>query len=125
MPSGFVDSESRKTLKPVLELLFADSSLVTRNLVDDVLKYKRLDGVKASLDVLASQLFVEGTQSVALDLDAIPSPLVIWGESDAVIPASHASNISNAEVHVFTDAGHMVQMEQAAAVNSLILAHTQ
>ncbi|CZF83336.1 acetoin dehydrogenase dihydrolipoyllysine-residue acetyltransferase subunit [Grimontia marina] len=122
---GFVDSESRKTLKPVLQLLFADSSLVTRNLVDDVLKYKRLDGVKASLSVLADQLFVDGTQSAVLDLDAIPSPLVIWGESDAVIPASHASNISNAEVHVLSGAGHMVQMEQAAAVNALILSYTQ
>ncbi|MDD1783862.1 acetoin dehydrogenase dihydrolipoyllysine-residue acetyltransferase subunit [Enterovibrio sp. ZSDZ35] len=122
---GFVDSESRKNLKPVLQLLFADSSLVTRNLVDDVLKYKRLDGVKTSLNALANQLFVDGTQHIALDLDSSPSPLVIWGEVDAVIPASHATNIRNAEIHVLAEAGHMVQMEQANNVNTLILAHTR
>ena len=42
-------AQGRKDLKPVLEQLFADKSLVSRQLVDDVLKYKRLDGVEPLL----------------------------------------------------------------------------
>ena len=43
---GFVAAGSRRELKPVLEQLFADPALVSRQMVDDVLKYKRLDGVR-------------------------------------------------------------------------------
>ena len=46
---GFVAAERRRELKGVLELLFADQGLVSRKLVDDVLRYKRLDGVEAVL----------------------------------------------------------------------------
>ena len=45
---------------------------------------------------------------------------VIWGESDAVIPAAHAANLPGATTHVLNAAGHMVQMEQSAEVNRLI-----
>ena len=53
---GFVAAESRRDLKPVIEQLFADPTLVTRQLLDDVLKYKRLDGVGALLAELARKL---------------------------------------------------------------------
>ena len=45
---NYVAAEGRQDLKPVLEKLFADKSLVSRQLIDDVLKYKRLDGVEQS-----------------------------------------------------------------------------
>lgn len=122
---GFIDAKSRKSLKPLLQLLFADSALVTRTLVDDVLKYKRLDGVTQALSALAAALFPEGKQSIAIEPGTIIQPLVIWGEDDAVIPVSHSSSIESAKIHVLAGAGHMVQMEQAAAVNTLILNHTQ
>ena len=46
---GFVAAESRRDLKPVLQYLFADPALVSRSMVEDLLKYKRLDGVQAAL----------------------------------------------------------------------------
>ena len=46
---GFAAASSRRELKPLLGRLFADESLVTRQLVDDLLKYKRLDGVDKAL----------------------------------------------------------------------------
>ncbi|WP_198158427.1 alpha/beta hydrolase [Enterovibrio coralii] len=94
-------------------------------MVDDVLKYKRLDGVTTALDNLSQSLFVDGVQTQLLDVSQLVSPLIIWGASDAVIPASHAESMASAETHILADAGHMVQMEQATAVNALILAHTQ
>ncbi len=124
--SGFVDAQSRRELKPVLMNLFADSSLVNRSLVDDMLKFKRIDGVDDALRQLASSLFAGGKQQnllaaqiADLDLDT----LVIWGMEDLVIPAAHAQNVDTARVEIIDGAGHMVQMEQAARVNELILDH--
>ena len=124
---GFVRAEGRKDLKPVLGALFHDQGLVSRALVQDLLKYKRLDGVQDFLTGLAANLFHDGGQSVqiagALAASGLPVQ-VIWGESDAVIPAAHAANLPGARAHVLGGAGHMVQMEQSAEVNRLIRAFT-
>ena len=50
---GFAAATSRRELKPLLGRLFADPSLVTRQLVDDLLQYKRLDGVDKALSAAA------------------------------------------------------------------------
>jgi len=123
---GFVTAVSRRELKPVLQNLFADSGLVSRAMVNDLLKYKRLDGVQEALTNLSSDLFSNGTQSIILTekiSDLGIKTLVVWGADDQVIPASHAENIKNADVVVIEGAGHMVQMEQAAKVNELIQGH--
>jgi pyruvate dehydrogenase E2 component (dihydrolipoamide acetyltransferase) len=122
----YVDAESRRDLKPVLEMLFADKSLVSRQMVDDVLKFKRLDGVDGLLKSLADALFGGGVQK-ELTAKAAASragdALIIWGKEDRVIPASHAQNLPGAKVHVIEGAGHMVFMEKASEVNALIKAH--
>ena len=121
---GFVSAASRRELKPVLLNLFADSSLVNRSLVDDLLKYKRIDGVQEALQGLAASLFPGGVQQTVLteQIDGLGKPtLVVWGAEDQVIPAAHAQNLANATIEVIDGAGHMVQMEQASRVNELIL----
>jgi len=125
--AGYVAANSRRELKPVVEQLFADASLVSRQLLDDLLKYKRLDGVSAALTELAAGLFPAGQQGElpvsALAVGSIPLQ-VIWGEADRIIPASHAALAPRgAKVTVLTGAGHMVQMEKAGEVNALIKAH--
>ncbi|MBX3538369.1 MAG: acetoin dehydrogenase dihydrolipoyllysine-residue acetyltransferase subunit [Chelatococcus sp.] len=123
----FVAATSRRDLKPVLEQLFHDPATVTRQLVDDLLKYKRLDGVDEALRALSSALFPGGRQSAVLAeaLMAASTPaLVIWGESDRVIPAAHAAALGDrARAEVISGAGHMVQMEKAGRVNDLVIAH--
>ena len=121
---GFVAAESRREMKPVVEHLFADKSLVSRQLIDDLMKYKRLDGVDAALRAVADSAFPGGRQSVVLGerIGAAGIPvLVIWGKEDAIIPASHAANVPGARVEIIPDAGHMPQMEAAGKVNDLIL----
>jgi len=123
---GFVAAESRRDLKPILQNLFADPGLVTRSMVDDLLKYRRLDGVQEILDQLAADLFAGGTQSTILTGEIAGlnvKSLVVWGQDDQVIPAAHAQNLPGATIEVLPGAGHMVQMEKAARVNELILAH--
>jgi pyruvate dehydrogenase E2 component (dihydrolipoamide acetyltransferase) len=122
----YVAAQNRKDLKPVLERLFADKGLVSRQLVDDVLKYKRLDGVDTVLAGLAEAIF-GGQKQHELPGAKLPSghapALVIWGKEDQVITSAHAGNLPGAKVHVLEGAGHMVFMEKASDVNALIKAH--
>ena len=121
---GFTTSRNRRELKPHVRQLFADESLVTRQLVADLLKYKRLDGVQESLEALAYQLGDHGAQAEEARqvIDAVPT-LVIWGADDRIIPASHARDLPDQDnVHIFDNTGHMVQMERASDVNRLITA---
>jgi pyruvate dehydrogenase E2 component (dihydrolipoamide acetyltransferase) len=124
---GYVKATSRRDLRPVLERLFADPKLVSRQLVDDALKYKRIDGVAEALRRPQLNLFEDGKQRTNLAplLRHVACPvLVIWGEQDDIIPASHAHALADkARAEIVPSAGHMVQMEKARSVNELILAH--
>ena len=125
---GFVESQSQQELKLVLQQLFADESLVNLQLVNDILNYKRIDGVEATLNALSETLISAGEQTFLTDnivASGIPV-LVIWGKQDRIIPVSHAQNYSAAggscvEVEIFDSAGHMVQMEKAHDVNRSLL----
>jgi pyruvate dehydrogenase E2 component (dihydrolipoamide acetyltransferase) len=123
---GFISSTSRRDLKPALENLFADGSLVSRQMVDDMLKYKRLDGVGDALAALREGIFANGRQVADLN-DALKSTgvpvLVISGAEDKIIPVAHGRAVTGARVEVVEGAGHMPQMEQAGKVNGLIKAH--
>ena len=118
---GFVVASGRRELKPVLQRLFADPDLVTRQMIDDVLKYKRLDGVQEALRALADRLFADGRQQRVLtgELQSVRSPmLVIWGNQDQVIPVDHANaSPESAETKVLPGAGHSPHMEAAGDFN--------
>jgi len=121
---GFVKAGRRKQLKPVLELLVDDPALIGREMIDDVLKYKRLDGATQALERIAAACFPAGIQALnrAEDLARLKVPAqVIWGREDRIIPAGHAAGLpATIPVHLLDAAGHMVHMEKAAEVNALI-----
>ena len=126
---GFVAAATKRELKPVLEQLFADPTLVSRQMIDDVLRFKRLDGVSQVLAQLGATLFGAGGQAgqpvAQLAGSGVPTTLV-WGQEDRIIPAAHAANApAGANVHVIGGAGHMVMMEKAGEVNALILAQVK
>jgi pyruvate dehydrogenase E2 component (dihydrolipoamide acetyltransferase) len=123
----FVGAQSRRELKPQLTKLFADPGLVTRQLTDEMLKYKRLDGVPEVLRQLADDLFTGGEQQYRL-VDELAGlnqqTLIVWGREDHIIPVIHAEAAPRgARVEILENAGHMVQMEQQSAVNKLLSAH--
>ena len=109
----------------MLQRLFADPGLVNRQMVDDVLKYKRLDGVQGSLETLSREPLPgrppdAGARGRARGRLRRPV-LVIWGERDAIIPPAHAEAApSRAETHVLPDVGHSPHMEAAGDVNRLL-----
>jgi pyruvate dehydrogenase E2 component (dihydrolipoamide acetyltransferase) len=132
---GFADAQSRRELKPVVAQLFADEHLVTRQLVDDLLAYKRLDGVDEALHTLLGVLLdgdAQGVNSAALLTAAGGAPAggeqaggavpvtVVWGRDDRVIPAAQAEAVTGADRHLIDRAGHMPHMERPAEVQAAI-----
>jgi pyruvate dehydrogenase E2 component (dihydrolipoamide acetyltransferase) len=122
---GFADAQTRRELKPVVGQLFADESLVTRQLVDDLLAYKRLDGVDGALHVLADTLLDgesqrgDSTASLAAIGGAVPVT-VVWGRADRIIPVAQAESVTGAVRHLIDGAGHMPHMERPAEVRAAI-----
>ncbi|MGH6896522.1 MAG: acetoin dehydrogenase dihydrolipoyllysine-residue acetyltransferase subunit [Geminicoccaceae bacterium] len=121
---GFMAAKRRKQLQPVLEMLVADPEMVSREMIEDVLKFKRLDGAEAALNRIIEDTFAGGQQALQLTgrLAEIAMPVqVIWGRQDRILPVRHAEGLpARVRVHVLDDAGHMVHMEKAAEVNDLI-----
>lgn len=121
---GFINSSRRNELRPHLQKLFSDPSLVNRQLVDDVLKFKRLDGVDKALRMIADAFISKGIQTVLLRdrLTEISVPiLAIWGGEDQIIPASQSKGLpTSVNTEIIQGQGHMVQMEAASEVNRLI-----
>jgi pyruvate dehydrogenase E2 component (dihydrolipoamide acetyltransferase) len=121
---GFITTSRARKLKSVLEMLVFDANLVTGEMVEDVLKYKRLDGVDAALNRIAGACFAGGRQSLQLAsrLGEAKAPVqVIWGREDRILPVGHSEGLPAAVgVTVLDRAGHLVHMEKAAEVNSLI-----
>ncbi|KMT52686.1 acetoin dehydrogenase dihydrolipoyllysine-residue acetyltransferase subunit [Pseudomonas fildesensis] len=117
---GFTEANNRNALKPQLVQLFSDPALVTRQMLEDMLKFKRLEGVDQALRQLNAKLFDGGRQRLDLRNVVGQQPsLVIWGSDDAIIPASHAQGLA-AQVEILPGQGHMVQLEAAERVNQLI-----
>src|SRR5437868_6821321 len=71
---GFVRAQRRREMQEVLSLLVHDPALVSRQMVEDVLRYKRLDGVQTALETLAREWFPNGVQRAS------------WAESVGAIP---------------------------------------
>ena len=119
---GFTEANNRNALKPQLVQLFSDPALVTRQMLEDMLKFKRLEGVDQALRQLNAQLFEGGRQRLDLRNVVGQQPsLVIWGSDDAIIPADHAQGLE-AQVEILPGQGHMVQLEAAERVNQLMAA---
>lgn len=121
---GFIASTGRKDIKPHLEKLFADPSLVNRDMIDDILKYKRLDGVERALRSIAEAVFAGGKQAAVLRdrLADVKVPVqAIVGTKDQIVPPKHAEGLpGSVKVHKIEDAGHMPHMEKAGEATRII-----
>jgi len=122
--NGFIEEKRAKKLRPVMELLVANPELISKDMVEDVLKFKRLDGVDQALKTIRDAAMPGGQQAgdlrAALADTEVPIQ-VIAGKQDQIIPVAHTDGLpANVEVTVFDDAGHMPHMEKAAETNALI-----
>jgi pyruvate dehydrogenase E2 component (dihydrolipoamide acetyltransferase) len=121
---GFLRLARRREAAEVLGLLVHDRRAVSRQMIEDVLRYKRLDGVPAALEKIAGSLFPGGRQrgDLAAAIGAPPMPTqIIWGREDRIIPVAQAEALAaSVPVHIIEGAGHLPHMEKAGEVNRLI-----
>ena len=119
---GFVKAQRRRDAQEGLALLVHDPALVSRAMVEDVLRYKRLDGVAAALETIARACFPDGRQALTFDPAALAMPAqLIWGRGDRIVPVAHAEAwAAHLPMHILDDAGHLPHMEKAGEVNRLI-----
>jgi len=121
---GFMSQSRARKLRGVLEMLVSDPGLVTTDMVENVLRFKRLDGALDALKTVAAANFEGDVQRNDLRnrLSGLSQPVqVLWGSDDRVLPASHADNMEGARITLVQGAGHIVHMEKAADVNRTIL----
>lgn len=123
---GFIEAGRRRKMEPVLQMLVADPAMVTGDMIEDVLRFKRLDGVDAALRKLRDGLFRDGRQALVLKdrLGEVRCPVqVVWGRQDRIIPAVQAEGLAGTvDLALLDDAGHLAHMEKAKEVNELIFA---
>jgi pyruvate dehydrogenase E2 component (dihydrolipoamide acetyltransferase) len=118
----FATVNARRPLQALLGRLFFDQKLVTRQLVEDLLRYKRLDGVDAALTALLPTLLDGDRQAIdagpLLERASRDVPVVIvWGTEDRLLPPpTQAGVVGPARVHLVEAVGHMVHLEQPDAV---------
>ena len=117
---GVVSARRARDLKPVLERLVADPALISREMVDDIIKFKRLDGAEEALGALRDRM-VSGADRDVLDLTAVPPAHVIASRQDAIVGAPDEAALPPGwRVSWIERAGHLPHLEKASEVNALL-----
>ena len=119
---GFIAAQKRKDVKAALQLLLSDPDLVSTQMVEGVLRFKRIEGAKEALRAIADRNLPSGRQTATFrDLvqeDRVPV-MIVWGERDAILnPAAAQGLPSSVKVVRIENAGHMPHLEAASTVNS-------
>ncbi|MFW5680824.1 MAG: acetoin dehydrogenase dihydrolipoyllysine-residue acetyltransferase subunit [Pseudomonadota bacterium] len=120
----FIAQNRPRKLKQVLAHLVHDPDAVTDAMVEDVVKFKRLDGAIAALERLRDGILFRQPDIAAAHakLRGLGCPIhVVWGAEDRILSAGHAMGLpSQVTVTHLERTGHMPHMERAAEVNALI-----
>jgi len=120
--TGMAEGQRARDLKPLLEMLFADPALVTKDMLEEMVKYKRLDGVEEALKHLRDRLLDnEDRGALAKDLGKIASATIIASHSDKIVGEPDENALPAGFRMRWIEAGHMPHLEKAADVNATLL----
>jgi pyruvate dehydrogenase E2 component (dihydrolipoamide acetyltransferase) len=122
---GFIEQTRAKKLRPFVEMLVAEPSLVTTEMVEDVLKSKRLDGAQEALVAVREANFPGSEQKVSIGaaLAGLKIPVqIILGADDAIIPPAQTKGQTQVSVIEVSGAGHIPHLEKSVDVNQRIQA---
>ena len=120
--TAFADADSRRNARAAIEMLVSDRDSVSLAMINDVIRARRVEGVKEALHSLRRALANDGRQAIdaRLDLASLVQPVqLITAEQDRIItlesmPAGLANSRSIA------GAGHLLHMEKAGEVQQLL-----
>lgn len=117
---AFTSANKRRDVEAALRQIFADESMVSRDLAEEVLTYKRIDGVGEALRTFLDAFLDNGAQRhVVRDrLDEIDAPItLLWGDMDRILPPDHANGLDDRiEFIRIPGVGHMPHVEAPAEV---------
>jgi len=118
---------SRRTERAI----FRDGSFATEARIERALELsRRPHGARVMLDLAKSLASIRGTRRpwrdalIAATATAAVPTLVVWGSHDLILPAVHLEAakrlLPHARTHLFTDTGHMPQIERAEEFAALV-----
>ena len=121
--SDFISAQRSRDVQRCLALLFADPKAIRRDMVEAVVRYKRLDGVTEALaKIAASALREPAPIEISPALKTLMSGvLVIRGVHDNIVSAGEVP--FGVKLQAMTHSGHMPHMEEPDRVNELLLKH--
>jgi pyruvate dehydrogenase E2 component (dihydrolipoamide acetyltransferase) len=118
---------SRDEARRLLELFLQDRRFVLERGIDDMHAARSAPGADEAVKAIAASAFSRRGQKVVLAdrLGELEVPLlVIWGELDRVIPATHAvaavTSLPTAWLEIMEGVGHVPQVEAAPAFASIV-----
>lgn len=118
---SFITATRRTEIKAVLKQLFFDPNYVTRDIVEETLKYKRLDGVDNVLQRIADQFLTLQDSSDIDTIGHIPVQIIFGKEDNIAEPNIELITYPNMEIKFLERVGHMPQLEDPPAVTKLII----
>ena len=119
---AYLAANKRRDLKNVLQQLVTDPELITRELIESILRVKRIEGVQESW----GKIIYSGILNPANDNDSILTRLkmpvqIIFGAEDQIAAAPAQGTLpEGVGLHILEDAGHIPHMESAARVNAIL-----
>ncbi len=120
---GFVSETRAKKLRPVIDMLVAEPSIISAEMIEDVLKFKRLDGAQDALVAVREANFPGSEQKVSIGaaIASLKVPIqIILGADDTIIPAAQTKQQTQANIIEIPGAGHIPHLEKSVDVNQHI-----
>lgn len=120
---GLATGRKARELQPWLQQLVVDTSLITTDMTENLVRFKRLDGVEEALEQLRTKLQdAQEAQAVQRDARTLVGLVVIEGAQDAVVGRVDADALpAGARVETIAQAGHVPHLERASQVNAILL----
>jgi len=118
---GLVAAKNRREVSTLLKMFLADERRLTRDMIEEFLKYKRLDGVEEALRRYADFLSNVGSELPAA-VAKLETPIhVIWGSRDGVIPFPGARDLpANIVLTLLEGEGHLPHLEKSTEIVAVI-----
>jgi pyruvate dehydrogenase E2 component (dihydrolipoamide acetyltransferase) len=122
--SGFPQIATEAEARPLMEMLVANPRMISPEMLRLVVAYTTTPGIRQALETIAAATFPGEQVYLYRDrLAALGMPVrVIWGADDRIVNPIAEGFPEGMPVTVIPRAGHLVHLEQAPAVNALILA---
>jgi pyruvate dehydrogenase E2 component (dihydrolipoamide acetyltransferase) len=121
--SAFTSAQRSRDVQRCLALLFADPRTVRREMIESVVRYKRLDGVTDALEKIAANVLggPAPVEIASLLRTQTSRLLVVRGARDNIVSAGQIP--AGARLQTLDHSGHMPHMEESGRVNELLLEH--